>query len=140
MASLVGRILHLELHEAGSGAPFYVSVLLSGRPASVLSGVASGATLAGPDPLPSTTRIVLLRVPDGDGGDLAAPTAIWPTIRSRSAPISTRRDPAAAPAAAAAELSASSRGGEASGLSQVSQAAHARLAGCPSGRGQRPRP
>ena len=63
-ANLVGRVLHLELHEAGSGAPFYISVLLSGRPASMLSGVASGATLAGPDPLPSATRIVLIRVPD----------------------------------------------------------------------------
>ena len=36
--NLVGRVLHLELHEAGSGAPVYVSIFLSGRPASVLPG------------------------------------------------------------------------------------------------------
>lgn len=129
VANLVGRILHLELHEAGSGAPYYVSVLLSGRPASMLSGVASGATLAGPDPLPSTTRIVLLRVPD-HGGDLAVtngylahdPVAIGTDLEVVG--IQPQQ-----PAAAAAELSAFLRGGEASGLMQVSQTAHAHLAG-----------
>ena len=76
-AGLVGGVLHIELREAGSGAPFYVSVLLSGRPASVLSGVASGATLAGPDPLPSTTRIVLVRAPAGSDIDGSNDYLTW---------------------------------------------------------------
>ncbi len=129
VANLVGRILHLELHEAGSGAPYFISVLLSGRPASLLSGVASGATLAGPDPLPSTTRIVLIRVSD-QGRDLAVSNGY---LAHDSAAIGTDFEVAGIqpqqPATAAAELSAFLRGSEPSGLIQVSQAAHAHLAG-----------
>lgn len=124
-ASLVGGLLHIELRDAGSGAPFYVSVLLSGRPASVLSGVASGATLAGPDPLPSTTRIALIRARDGAAG-LASSDGYLPL------------EPAAVAAnlellgarPAAAELCSFLSAADRSGLIQVSQAAHARLARC----------
>jgi hypothetical protein len=116
------------LHEPGSGAPFYVSVFLSGRPASMLSGVASGATLAGPDPLPSTTRIVLLRVPDDGGPGLEAsnnyltldPVALGDNLAAAGI---------AATQKAAAELCAFLRGGGAMVPMQVSQAAHAQLAG-----------
>jgi hypothetical protein len=127
-ASLVGRILHLDLHEPGSGAPFFVSVFLSGRPAAMLSGVASGATLAGPDPLPSTTRIVLLRTPDGGGPGLAAsngyltldPVAIGANLAAAGIPATET---------AAAQLCAFLRGGGAVVPMQVSQAAHGQLAG-----------
>lgn len=129
-ANLVGRVLHLELHEAGSGAPLFVSVFLSGRPASVLPGVASGATLAGPDPLPSATRIVLIRVPDGIGASLErsnqylAPEAA--AIRANFAAAGIRP---ADPQGAAVELRSFLQGDDRRGVTHVSQAAHARLAG-----------
>ncbi|MGD9507541.1 MAG: hypothetical protein AB7I59_25310 [Geminicoccaceae bacterium] len=128
VANLVGRILHLELHEAGSGAPFYVSVFLSGRPASMLSGVASGATLAGPDPQPSSTRIVLIRALDNaaelatsNGYLLLEPVAIATNLGLLGVPPEQAE-------AGADVLAEFLRHGEPFGLTQVNQAAHARLA------------
>lgn len=128
-ANLVGRILHLELHEQGSGAPFYVSVFLSGRPASMLSGVASGATFAGPDPQPSSTRIVLVRAPD-DAGDPVASNgylALVPTVVAAN--LQAVGFPPAVAEAASVELLRFLCGNARTGLTQVNQAAHARLAG-----------
>ena len=126
-AGLVGGVLHIELREAGSGAPFYVSVLLSGRPASVLSGVASGATFAGPDPLPSTTRIVLVRAPAGSDIDGSNDYLTWEprAIEANLARLGVQPRPAAA-----AELCSFLADDAAPDRNQVSQAAHARLAGC----------
>ena len=129
VANLVGRILHLELHEAGSGAPFYVSVFLSGRPASMLSGVASGATLAGPDPQPSSTRIVLIRAPGGEHSLEASNGYLDAEPAAIAANLQAVGIEAAQAVAAAAELAQFLCGGEASGLTQVNQAVHARLAG-----------
>ena len=129
-AILVGRVLHLELHEPGSGAPIYFSIFLSGRPASVLSGVASGATLAGPDPQPSATRIVLIRVPDGSGAALERSNQyLAPEVSALAANFATAGILPAEPQAAAAELRSFLRSGDRIGVDQVSQAAHARLAG-----------
>jgi hypothetical protein len=95
----------------------------------VLSGVASGATLAGPDPLPSTTRIALIRVPT-DGGDASSSNGYLPwdlaAIGTNLALLGIRSSFAAA---AAAELCSFLFAAEPSGVTQVSQAAHARLAG-----------
>ena len=95
----------------------------------MLSGVASGATLAGPDPLPSTTRIVLLRVPD-PGCDLAATNGYMAqdpvAISANLALVGIQPQH---PDAAAAELAAFLCGGDAAGLNQVGQTAHGRLAG-----------
>ena len=129
-ANLVGRVLHLELHEAGSGAPFYISVLLSGRPASMLSGVASGATLAGPDPLPSATRIVLIRVPDSRAVEIDRSNG-YLTLE----PAALEANFAAAgihpaePGAAVAEFRSFLSGADRPGFHQVTQTEHARLAG-----------
>ncbi len=129
VGALVGRVLHIELSEAGSGAPFYVSVLLSGRPASVLSGVASGATLAGPDPLPSTTRIVLVRVPAASNGKLDDSNTYMPLEPAAlGADLATLGIELAEPEAAVAELLSFLAGLNCSGVSQVSQTSHARLA------------
>ena len=127
---LVGWVLHLELHEAGSGAPVYVSIFLSGRPASVLPGVASGATLAGPDPLPSATRIVLIRVPDGTGAVLERSNQyLAPEASAIQANLAAAGIRPADPQAAAAELRAFLQGDDRKGVTHVSQAAHTRLAG-----------
>ena len=129
-ANLVGRVLHLELHEAGSGAPVYVSIFLSGRPASVLPGVVSGATLAGPDPLPSATRIVLIRVPDGTGASLERSNQyLAPEASAIQANFAAAGIRPADPRAAATELCSFLHGDDRPGVTHVSQAAHARLAG-----------
>ena len=127
-AGLVGRILHMELREAGSGAPIYVSVLLSGRPASLLSGVMSGATLAGPDPLPSTTRIVLVRVLDACADLECSNAYIEPELAAITGNLGRLGLQLADLTAAAAELCAFLGGVAPCGLSQVSQEAHGRLA------------
>lgn len=129
-ANLVGRVLHIELHEAGSGAPFYISVLLSGRPASVLSGVASGATLAGPDPLPSATRIVLIRVSDSRSREIDRSNeylALEPA--ALEANFAAAGIQPAEPGAAVAEFRSFLAGGDRPGFHQVTQTEHARLAG-----------
>jgi hypothetical protein len=61
---LVGRTLHLLLREPGSDLPLFVSLILPGPPASVMCGVMSGAAFVASEPLPSTTRIAFIRVPD----------------------------------------------------------------------------
>ena len=129
VASLVGRMLHLELHEAGSGAPLYFSAFLSGRPASVLCGIASGATLMGPDPEPSATRIVLVRVPATLAGELDHSNRYLPSDPSAlGADLAALGIEPADPEAAVAELCAFLDGGNQSGLIQVGQVAQARLA------------
>lgn len=61
----VGRTLHVVLRGPACVSPLFLSVLMPGPPCSVLCGILSGATAVGPEPLPSATRIVAVRVPAG---------------------------------------------------------------------------
>ena len=129
VASLVGRVLHIELHEAGSGAPIYITAFLPGRPASVLCGIASGATLMGADPQPSATRIVLVRAPAATAGELHHTNRYLPLEPAAlGADLTALGIVPTEPGAAAAELCSFLAEGSRSGLSQVSQEAQARLA------------
>ncbi|WP_237216496.1 hypothetical protein [Falsiroseomonas oryziterrae] len=58
-----GRTLHIDLREPGTSQPLLISLGLSGPPASALCGVMSGSIVLGPDPQPSATRFVMVRVP-----------------------------------------------------------------------------
>ena len=128
-ASLVGRMLHLELHEAGSGAPMYITAFLPGRPASVLCGIASGATLMGGDPQPSATRIVLVRAPAATAGELRHTNRYLPLEPAAlGADLTALGIVPTEPGAAAAELCSFLAEGSRSGLSQASQEAQVRLA------------
>jgi hypothetical protein len=60
--------VHLSVRDPEGGSPLFVSLFLPGPPASVLCGVMSGATIIGPEALPSTTRMVVVRVPGNPGG------------------------------------------------------------------------
>jgi hypothetical protein len=129
VAALVGRLLHLELREAGSGMPLYISAFLSGRPASVLCGIASGATFIGPDPEPSATRIVLIRVPAPLADELDRSNRYLPSDPSTlGADLAALGIEPSDPEAAAAELRVFLDGGNRPGLDQVDQVAQARLA------------
>jgi hypothetical protein len=54
--------LHMLLRGPRGVAPLFVSLLRPGPPGSVLCGVMSGAVAVGPQPLPSSTRLVVVRV------------------------------------------------------------------------------
>ena len=60
---LRGRSLFLDLRDAASGLPLFLALYLPAPPASVLTGLVTGATLVGPDPEPSVSRIAAVRVP-----------------------------------------------------------------------------
>ena len=60
---LRGRSLFLDLRDAASGLPLFFALYLPAPPASVLTGLMTGATLVGPDPEPSVSRIAVVRVP-----------------------------------------------------------------------------
>lgn len=58
---LAGRVLHALVRDPASNAPLLFSLLVPGRPATLLCGTIAGATFASADPEPSATRVVLLR-------------------------------------------------------------------------------
>jgi hypothetical protein len=62
-ALAAGRSLHIHLREPGSEVPLFMSLYRPAPPASVLAGFLVGATFVGPDPRPSVSRIVLVRMP-----------------------------------------------------------------------------
>jgi hypothetical protein len=62
--SLLGRTIHLDIRDESSQAPLFLSLFLPTPPASVLTGLMSGATLVGPVPEPSVSRYAAVRVPD----------------------------------------------------------------------------
>lgn len=66
-AWLAGRTVHLLVRGPEDGSPLFVSLFLPGPPASVLCGVMSGAIVVGPEPRPSATRMVVVRVPADAG-------------------------------------------------------------------------
>jgi hypothetical protein len=61
-ARICGRSLFLDLRDAASGLPLFFTLYLPAPPASVLAGLMAGATMVGPDPEPSVTRIAMVRV------------------------------------------------------------------------------
>ncbi|MFL5338490.1 MAG: hypothetical protein ACJ8H8_36370, partial [Geminicoccaceae bacterium] len=71
---LRGRSMFLDLRDAASGLPLFLALYLPAPPASVLTGLVTGATLVGPDPEPSVSRIAVVRVP-------AAPALLEATNR-----------------------------------------------------------
>jgi hypothetical protein len=64
-----GRSLHMLLHESDGGLPLFMSMLLPGPPASVMCGVMSGVAFVSHETLPSASRIIFVRVPEGGNLD-----------------------------------------------------------------------
>jgi hypothetical protein len=65
------RGLYGHLQEAGGDAQFFFCLFPPSPPGSVLAGYMCAATIIGPDPQPSVTRILIVRLlnPDGPPGD-----------------------------------------------------------------------
>lgn len=61
------RSLHLHLREPDSELPLFFSMILPGPPVSLLSGVMSGIALVAHEPLPSCSRVLMIRAaPDAE--------------------------------------------------------------------------
>ena len=73
---LRGRSMFLDLRDAASELPLFLALYLPAPPASVLTGLVTGATLVGPDPEPSVSRIAAVRVP-AKPALLKEPIATW---------------------------------------------------------------
>lgn len=58
------RLLYATLTEAGSEVPIFFSLFMPRPPAAVMTGIMAGATFVSPEPEPSASRIVMVRVPD----------------------------------------------------------------------------
>lgn len=73
---LGGRALHTTVQAPSTGTSLFMTLCRPGPPASVLCGVMSGASIIGPEALPSMTRLVAVRVPGpgGSGGGYLLPT------------------------------------------------------------------
>ena len=56
--------MHLAVHDPASQLPIFFSLILPGSPISVLCGVMSGAAFLASEGLPSTGRVVMIRVPE----------------------------------------------------------------------------
>jgi hypothetical protein len=113
------RTLHLVLRAPAGVSPLFMSLVTPGPPGSVLSGIMSGATAVGPEPLPSATRMVVVRVPTD-----AAPSNRYflPSGSGFADDLAAlglgRLDPVAVQAALADALG---RAGAVSGLDQVAR-------------------
>jgi hypothetical protein len=121
---LANHTVHLSLCDLSQHSPVFISLFLPGPPVSVMCGVMSGATLVGPESLPSTTRMVVVRVP-GDATSsnrylALAPGALGNDLQTIGLPLA---DPAGVDAAMREILS---NGGE-NGLNQVPASQQVRL-------------
>jgi len=61
--SLSPRAMHMTLQEPAGDAQFLFCLFPPTTPVRVLGGLMCGATLLGPDPSPSVTRIIMIRLP-----------------------------------------------------------------------------
>lgn len=68
-ATVARRTLHMTLTEAGGEIPLFFTLFLPRPPAGVMSGIMAGATFLAPEPEPSASRIVMVRVPGGGSLD-----------------------------------------------------------------------
>jgi hypothetical protein len=121
-----GRVLYVDLREAGGDAHMFLSLFAPTPPASVIVGFLCGATFLDPDAQPSMTRIVMVRLPAPSPGlrsavaYLAAEASVAGDLAGLGLPIA---DPAAVDRGVAAFLA----GGRGGGLDQIDLASYRAL-------------
>lgn len=64
-AVLSGGMLHVLLRGSAASLPLFLNLIVPGPPASVLCGILAGPTLISHAALPSATRFVAVKAPDG---------------------------------------------------------------------------
>ena len=126
--SLVGRTIHLDVRDESSQAPLFLSLFLPTPPASVLTGLMSGATLVGPEPAPSVSRYAAVRVPEAATARVDASNrymeATAPTIAADLRQLGLKFSALEAGAGALLQFLA---GGHAAGFDQTPAATQAQL-------------
>lgn len=63
---VTGRSIHLPLWETEGNLPIFFSLITPGPPASAMCGIMSGVALVAHATLPSSSRVLLIRVPPAD--------------------------------------------------------------------------
>ena len=117
------RVLHLDLREDRGDSRFSFSLFPPSPPASVLAGFMCGATIIGPDPQPSVTRIAIVRLPDADGHGKAG-DAYLPPDGSIAADLEALGLPVPDPATVDRCLAGFLKAVDDSGLDQISAASY----------------
>ena len=117
--SLLRSLCDLSQH-----SPVFISLFLPGPPASVMCGVMSGATLVGPESLPSTTRMVVVRVP---ADATSSNRYLAPTPGALSNDLQTIGLPLAHPIGVDAAIRELLAGGSEDGLNQIPASEQVRL-------------
>ena len=123
------RALCLDLRgPKGGGVQLLLCLFPPTPPASVLGGFMTGTTLIGPDPQPSVTRIIMVRLPAADPRPDPPGAAYLPPGASPAADlVAAGLPPVAAPDAVDGALAAFLSGGDGGGVDQIPGAAYRAL-------------
>lgn len=121
------RSLRIQVSDATQVSQYVAFTLFPpSPPVSVLAGLMFGTTLIGPDAQPSSTRVVLIRLP-GPNARLEQEAAYLPAGASIGRDLQALGLPVGEPDAVDRPLDAFMRGGGRDGIDQVSGAAHREL-------------
>ena len=125
--TLAERALHLDLREPRGDIQVVLWLFPPTPPASVLGGFMTGTTFIGPEPQPSMTRIVMIRLPVTGPRSERPASAYLPPGASLAADLAALGVPVAAPEAVDEAIAAFLSGGAGGGLDQISWAAYRAL-------------
>ncbi|MCE3250524.1 MAG: hypothetical protein K0R41_4349, partial [Geminicoccaceae bacterium] len=125
--TLAERALFLDLRELRGGIHVALWLFPPTPPASVLAGFMTGTTFIGPEPRPSVTRIVMIRLPATDPRSARPASAYLPPGASLAADLAALGVPVAAREAVDEALAAFLSGGAGGGLDQIPWAAYRAL-------------
>jgi hypothetical protein len=126
-AMLSERALWLDLREPRGGIQVALWLFPPTPPASVLGGFMTGTTFIGPEPRPSVSRIVMIRLPVGEPRPERRDGAYLPPGASLAADIAAAGVQVAAPETVDEALAAFLSGGAGGGLDQISWSAYRAL-------------
>jgi hypothetical protein len=124
----VNRSICLDLIDAGEEFRVSMCLFVPGALASVLAGVASGATWFDADPRPAASRIVLVRIPGATAAELAASNSYVDATQPLSGDLAALGIPAGALAEVDALLAGFLGGDHASGYITVDRGKYFELA------------
>ena len=122
--TMAERALYLDLREPRGGIQVVLWLFPPTPPVSVLGGFMTGTTFIGPEPQPSVTRIVMIRLPATDPRSDRPASAYLPPGASLAADLAALGVPVAAPDAVDEALAAFLSGGAGGGLDQIPCAAY----------------
>lgn len=121
--TLSNRAMQMTLRGSIGDAQLYFSLFPPTEPVRVLGGLMCGATIIGPEPSPSVTRIIMIHLPSA-GEYLNTENAYLPNVSSFADDLISVGLPVSSPAIVDEQLSKFLGHGESQGLDQPSAAAY----------------